>query len=121
MRAQGAKPYYHEQTDEALDSWLNAEKRTVGDLLRDFAQPEWCCYPDALAMAMGCWSLVDKDLRKKISKRYCAGCDCARHYVGKYRNLNYRTRRHHTTDGTDEAHERLIAYRRRCPQVGRKA
>lgn len=68
--------YFHEATDEELEE-LIANKTTIGELEKLYAQPDWCNYPGALQGVMGCWSLTDiKGLRKSISLEYCKGCEC---------------------------------------------
>jgi hypothetical protein len=71
------RPYFHELPQEEIDK-LISEGVTVGYIMDNYKQPDWCNYPEALSMSMGCWSLCDlsKDgLRTKISKDYCKGCD----------------------------------------------
>jgi len=36
----------------------------MGGILRDYSQPEWCEYPDALCGQWGCWSLVGDRIGK---------------------------------------------------------
>ena len=70
--------YFHELEQTEIDT-LIADKKTVGYILENYKQPDWCNYPNALEGQMGCWSLMDlsKDgLRTKISKDFCKGCDC---------------------------------------------
>jgi len=70
--------YFHELEQTEIDT-LIADKKTVGYIMENYKQPDWCNYPEALSMTMGCWSLCDlsKDgLRTKISKDFCKGCDC---------------------------------------------
>ena len=70
--------YFHEIPQEEVDK-LIADKRSVGYVMENYKQPDWCNYPGALSMAMGCWSLCDlkKDgLRTKINKEFCKCCDC---------------------------------------------
>ena len=68
--------YFHEATDEEIDK-LIADKATIGDLKKEYIQPDWCTYPDALDGPMGCWSLMDiKGLRKSIGHDYCKTCEC---------------------------------------------
>ena len=72
------RSYFHEISQEEVDK-LIADKRSVGYVMENYKQPDWCNYPEALSMTMGCWSLCDlkKDgLRTKISKEFCKGCDC---------------------------------------------
>ena len=70
--------YFHELEQKEVDA-LIADKKTIGYIMETYKQPDWCNYPEALSMTMGCWSLCDlkKDgLRTKISKEFCKGCDC---------------------------------------------
>ena len=70
--------YFHELEQTEIDI-LIADKKTVDYIMENYKQPDWCNYPGALSMTMGCWSLCDlsKDgLRTKISKDFCKCCDC---------------------------------------------
>jgi hypothetical protein len=69
--------YWHKLTDKEIEV-LKKKKATVGWGLKNLKQPDWCGYPDALCGGMGCWSLVDHEIRKKISRKFCAKepCDC---------------------------------------------
>jgi hypothetical protein len=50
---------------------------TIGQLMTEYKQPDWCGYPSALEGVMGCWSLMDLEgIRKRISRKFCAGCEC---------------------------------------------
>ena len=72
------KRYFHELNESEIDS-LFADKKTVGYIMENYKQPDWCNYTEALSMAMGCWSLCDlsKDgLRTKISEDFCKDCIC---------------------------------------------
>ena len=72
-----SRSYFHEISQEEVDK-LISDKRNVGYIMENYKQPDWCNYPEALSMTMGCWSLCDlkKDgLRTKISKDFCKGCD----------------------------------------------
>lgn len=74
----GQMKYFHELSQEEVDKLVENET-TVGFVLKNFKQPDWCNYPDALSMSMGCWSLCDLDpngLRSKISHEYCKSCEC---------------------------------------------
>jgi hypothetical protein len=69
--------YFHELSQEEIDA-LIAEKKTVGYIMENCKQPDWCDYPEALSMAFGCWFLCDlsKDgTRTKITKKFCKGCE----------------------------------------------
>ncbi len=71
------KKYWHELTDEEYNA---IPGRTLFSTVRKrYKQPEWCNYPDAIG-GMGCWSLIDKDLRKKINREFCRKCDCSTDY-----------------------------------------
>lgn len=74
------RKYWHELSDAEITELI--EKKTlIGYILKHYKQPKWCNYPEALAGAMGCWSLTDNlGLRHNISKEYCRHCDCAKHY-----------------------------------------
>lgn len=69
--------YWHKLTDDEFDK-LQADKTTWGEIMENLKQPDWCNYPGALEGGTGCWSLIDKDLRKKINRKYCGTCDCYR-------------------------------------------
>ena len=72
-----SKRYFHELSQEEVDK-LIADKKSWGDIMREYKQPDWCNYPNALEGTMGCWSLVDlskEGLRTEISKDFCKGCD----------------------------------------------
>ena len=72
------KRYFHELEQSEINN-LIADKKTIGYIIKNYRQPDWCKYPNALAGELGCWSLTDlsKDgLRSKISKDFCKDCDC---------------------------------------------
>jgi len=78
------KKYWHELTDDEVNS-LYEEHCTWGDIMENYKQPDWCNYPNALEGQCGCWSLLDKDFRKKISLDFCENCDsCNEDYLIKY-------------------------------------
>lgn len=71
------KKFFHEINQEEVDSLIK-DGKTAGYVLENYRQPEWCNYPEALSMGLGCWSLCDlqkEGLRTKISHAYCKGCD----------------------------------------------
>ena len=73
-----SRSYFHEISQDEVDK-LIADKKSIGYVMENYKQPDWCNYPEALSMTMGCWSLCDlkKDgLRTKISKEFCKECDC---------------------------------------------
>jgi len=68
---------FHELSQDEINT-LISEKRTIGYVMDNYKQPDWCAYPNALNGHMGCWSLMDlgKDgTRTKISESFCANCD----------------------------------------------
>ena len=69
--------YFHELTKDESNELIK-QKVTWAACAEDYPQPIWCSYPDAVQGVMGCWSLMDFDI--KISEDYCRGCDC---YISK--------------------------------------
>ena len=67
-----SKPFFHRMTDQRFNA-MRDNGATWGDIQRIYQQPEWCNYPDALAGAMGCWSLIGRIIHRKQN---CAGCEC---------------------------------------------
>ena len=66
---------FHRLSDAEFKALLAAGK-TWGWLMKHYAQPSWCQYPDALEGMMGCWSLVG--LRSIKRKKDCEGCELCR-------------------------------------------
>lgn len=66
------KPF-HLITDEEWKKFQDNPESTWGDVAKDFPQPEWCNYPNALNDLMGCWSLT---ARMVTGEDYCKNCDC---------------------------------------------
>jgi hypothetical protein len=64
--------YFHELTKEEFSKLIES-KITWGECAKEYPQPIWCGYPDALAGMMGCWSLTDFKIKNKKS---CYSCDC---------------------------------------------
>jgi hypothetical protein len=69
-----AKKYWHELSDEEYQREVVEGELTSADCLKKYRQPDWCNYFRALHRDLGCWSLTDVDLRKKISRDYCKTC-----------------------------------------------
>ena len=70
--------YFHE-IPQAEVNQLIEDRKSVGYVLENYLQPDWCAYHQALSMTFGCWSLCDlteNGFRTKISKKYCSSCDC---------------------------------------------
>jgi hypothetical protein len=71
------KKYFHELEQSEINT-LIAEKKTIGYILENYKQPDWCTYPNALEGNMGCWSLMNllkEGMRTKISKDFCKNCE----------------------------------------------
>lgn len=67
--------YWHTESNVKA-AQVMASGITLGAFMERYSQPTWCAYHDALEAQMGCWSLVDLELRKKISPKFCKSCDC---------------------------------------------
>lgn len=52
---------------------LVTSKMTYDKLAKEYPQPKWCGYPDALYGTMGCWSLLSFMV---TSEDFCKDCDC---------------------------------------------
>lgn len=46
---------------------------TVAEFLKDYRQPRWCGFHEALAGPMGCWSLMTPGLVR--TAKDCRDCD----------------------------------------------
>ncbi len=64
---------WHQLPSEYRDSLFKTEGLTVGEVMQAYPQPEWCEYPEALCMEMGCWSLCWYP--ERINRAFCARCD----------------------------------------------
>ena len=68
--------YFHELDRQQVEK-LIADNKSIEFILKNYKQPKWCTYPNALAGEMGCWSLMDiYSTREQISEQYCSICDC---------------------------------------------
>ncbi len=65
------KPFFHE-LDVTTFKAMQAIGCTWADVRRDFAPPTWCGVGEEALGAMGCWSLVGRNIR---CEHDCAGCD----------------------------------------------
>ena len=67
--------YFHELRKEEF-AWLVAEKTTWKEVAKDFPQPPWCGYPEAIH-ALGCWSLIrfDENGCRVTGEEFCKDCD----------------------------------------------
>lgn len=71
------KTYFHELSQNEIDKIIS-DKKTIGDIMESYSQPDWCGYYNALAGVYGCWSLMDlrnEGHRAKISREFCSGCE----------------------------------------------
>ena len=66
--------YYHELTKEEFAK-LEEQKLTWGQVAKDYPQPKWCSYPEAVNGVMGCWSLMDY---RVTGRDFCRNCE---HYI----------------------------------------
>ncbi len=64
------RKYFHELTQEEIENL----KGSCEKIAKDYPQPDWCEYPDAIAGAMGCWGLVLGRVRDQ-GKAYCEQCE----------------------------------------------
>ncbi len=63
--------FFHELTEAEFKA-LCDKKITYRRLAKDYPQPTWCSYPDALE-PLGCWSLTGFMV---TGEAYCRRCDC---------------------------------------------
>jgi hypothetical protein len=61
---------FHEVTEEEFKGMCDS-KKTWADIKKEYKQPDWCDYPEALDGIMGCWSLTGRKVKKQS---YCIGC-----------------------------------------------
>jgi hypothetical protein len=66
--------YWHTITNDELNKLLEADT-TWGEVGKNYKQPEWCRYPEALSGPLGCWSLTIFDYIHNICESYCEDCD----------------------------------------------
>lgn len=62
------KPYFHALTDEEFKRAIAEHKK-----YKDFQQPPWCGYPDALHWLSGCWVLTERKVKCEAD---CLNCEC---------------------------------------------
>ncbi len=71
------KKYFHELTEKEFKK-LQKTHMTWDECAKEYPQPLWCNYPDAVQGLMGCWSLMSFDKNGKnwiTGRRYCQKCD----------------------------------------------
>ena len=64
--------YFHELTKAEFKKLIKQEM-TWGECAKDYPQPIWCSYPEAIVGVMGCWSLVGFMV---TGEGYCKKCGC---------------------------------------------
>jgi len=62
--------FFHKLTREEFNA-LVVKELTWGEVAKDYPQPKWCGYPNAVGGVMGCWSLMDFMVK---GKAYCKSC-----------------------------------------------
>ncbi len=65
--------YFHELTKKEFKKLCKGKPETWDEFARNYPQPIWCSYPEAVAGIMGCWSLVGFMV---TGEDYCKNCDC---------------------------------------------
>lgn len=72
------KKYFHELPQSEIEKLKKLIKGVSRNyLVNKFKQPDWCGYPNALHLGLGCWSLANFEkngIRTKISKEFCKTC-----------------------------------------------
>ena len=85
------KRYWHKLSRAEIDELIK-NKTTWGYIVRDYRQPSWCTYPEALMGSNGCWSLTDivtdngrvnRSGREEVCREFCKKCDSSKDYEGK--------------------------------------
>lgn len=69
--------YFHEIPQSEINQLIE-DKKSIKYIMENYKQPNWCNYPEALSITMGCWSLCDlheRGNRTQISLEYCKTCD----------------------------------------------
>ncbi|MEN6623828.1 MAG: hypothetical protein ABFD50_20045 [Smithella sp.] len=66
------KKYFHELSDEEYKALIKS-KITYDQLLKSYAQPDWCNYSVALEGIIGCWALIGREIKSETD---CKECDC---------------------------------------------
>lgn len=69
------KPYFHEITDAQWEQ-MKLDGKTWGDMQRDYLQPDWCQYPEAID-PLGCWSLTGRFVK---DEEFCRTCNLHKDY-----------------------------------------
>lgn len=62
------KKYFHKLSEEEFNNAIKERKE-----YKDFKQPKWCGYPNALDPMFGCWSLTKRTIKIMTD---CQSCKC---------------------------------------------
>jgi hypothetical protein len=65
--------YWHEISKEEYEKLKIKGKIDLNEFVKEYKQPDWCNYPEALRGKMGCWSLFYHP--EIINKEYCKDCN----------------------------------------------
>ena len=68
--------FFHKLTKGEFEV-LITKKLTWEEVAKDYPQPKWCGYPDAVSGVMGCWSLMAFRVKGK------AYCKCCYYFINK--------------------------------------
>lgn len=63
--------FFHELTRDEFNK-LCETGISWGECAKEYPQPEWCSYPNAIQGVMGCWYLMEFKVRGRPSCRGCA-------------------------------------------------
>ena len=81
--------YWHKLPQEKINELIK-NKTKIKEILKNYKQPDWCNYPEALGGFLGCWSLTDNrpgGLRTKISMEYCKNCTENKYYISQFEQI----------------------------------
>lgn len=62
--------FFHQLSRDEVQS-LRDKKLTWAEVAKDYPQPVWCGYPNAVYGIMGCWSLMGLMV---TGRNYCRRC-----------------------------------------------
>ena len=60
---------FHELTEAEFQG---LPKMTWGEAAKDYPQPDWCGYPNAVDGVMGCWALMGFEV---TGRDFCKDCE----------------------------------------------
>lgn len=64
--------FFHQLSEDEFKVLCDT-KMTWEECAREYPQPQWCGYPEAVQGVMGCWSLMDFLV---TGRSFCRHCDC---------------------------------------------